>query len=99
MTLLPDWGWTGKVYHVEFTATAADDLERLSKPTAQRIFSKIRWLADNFDLLTPEPLTGQWKGVYKLRAGDYRVLYTFSAAESRITVHFVRHRREVYKLD
>ena len=52
MTLLPGWGWTGKVYHVEFTANAVDDLERLSKPTAQRIFSKIRWLADNFDLLT-----------------------------------------------
>ncbi len=26
-----------------------------------------------------------------------RVLYTFSKAETSITVHFVRHRREVYK--
>ncbi|MBN1875456.1 MAG: type II toxin-antitoxin system RelE/ParE family toxin [Anaerolineae bacterium] len=85
------------MYHVEFAATAADDLGRLNKPTAQRIFTKIKWLAENFPVLTPEPLTGQWEGVYKLRVGDYRVLYTFSRAESTIIVHFVRHRREVYK--
>jgi mRNA interferase RelE/StbE len=85
------------MYKVEFTPTAADDLARLNKTIAQRIFTKTRWLAENFDMLTPEPLAGQWAGVYKLRVGDYRVLYTFSKAESSITVHFVRHRREVYK--
>lgn len=85
------------MYHVEFTPTAADDLARLNKAIAQRIFTKIRWLAENFDVLTPEPLTGQWEGVYKLRVGDYRVLYTFSKAETSMTMHFIRHRREVYK--
>ncbi|HQE93979.1 MAG TPA: type II toxin-antitoxin system RelE/ParE family toxin [Anaerolineae bacterium] len=85
------------MYRVEFTPTAADDLAHLNKSVAQRIFTKIKWLAENFEALTPEPLTGQWEGVYKLRVGDYRVLYTFNRAESSITVHFVRHRREVYK--
>jgi len=85
------------MYQVEFTPTAAEDLARLNKPIAQRILTKIRWLAENFQALTPEPLTGQWEGVDKLRVGDYRVLYTFSKTETSITVHFVRHRREVYK--
>ena len=85
------------MYHVEFTPTAAEDLARLNKPITQRILTKIRWLAENFQVLTPEPLTGQWDGVYKLRVGDYRALYTFSKTETSITVHFVRHRREVYK--
>lgn len=85
------------MYHVTFTATAVEDLTRLSKPIAQRILIKIRWLAENFPVLTPEPLTGRWSGVYKLRVGDYRVLYTFDHADTSITVHFVRHRREVYK--
>jgi mRNA-degrading endonuclease RelE of RelBE toxin-antitoxin system len=31
--------------------------------------------------------------------GDYRVLYTFSKTETSITVHFVRHRRDVYKTE
>jgi mRNA interferase RelE/StbE len=85
------------MYQVAFTAIATDDLAILTKTIAQRILTKIRWLADNFEVLTPEPLTAQWEGVYKLRVGDYRVLYTFSKAEASITVHFVRHRREVYK--
>ncbi len=85
------------MYQVEFTPTAENDLGSLNKAIAQRIFTKIRWLAENFDSLTPEPLTGQWKGVYKLRVGDYRVLYTFNPGEQIIIVHFVRHRREVYK--
>lgn len=85
------------MYHVAFTPTAAENLARLNTPIAQRILTKIRWLADNFQVLTPEPLTGQWEGVYKLRVGDYRALYTFSNTETSITVHFVRHRGEVYK--
>ena len=85
------------MYSVKFTPTAVDDLARLNKPIAQRIFTKIRRLAENFEALTPEPLAGQWDGIYKLRIGDYRVLYTFNKAEPSLTVHFVRHRREVYK--
>ena len=87
------------MYDVKFTSVAIDDLERLDKPIAQRILTKIRWLADNFDLLRPEPLTGSWKGIYKLRVGDYRVLYTYKTAEKSITVHFIRHRSKVYKID
>lgn len=85
------------MYQVHFTPTAAKDLKRLNKPTAQRIFTKIRWLSENFSTLSPVSLTGQWTGVYKLRAGDYRVLYTFNKTETSITIHFIRHRREVYK--
>lgn len=61
---------------VQFTANAESALAQLDKPIAQRLIKKIRWLAENFDQITPEPLSGQWKGVYKLRVEDYRVLYT-----------------------
>jgi mRNA interferase RelE/StbE len=69
------------MYEVEFTAEAEADLDRLSQSVAQRIFKKIGWLAENFEAITPEPLTSEWKGLFKLRVGDYRVLYTFSQAE------------------
>jgi mRNA interferase RelE/StbE len=86
------------MYEVEFTPEAETDLAHLGKPIAQRILKKLRWLAENFETITPEPLTGPWKGLYKLRVGDYRVLYTFAEAERRtIIVHLARHRREVYK--
>jgi len=85
------------MFQVEFTATAQSDLARLEKPMAQRVLKKLRWLAENFEAITPEALTGQWQGVFKLRVGDYRVLYTSDLEKQRIIVRFVRHRREVYK--
>jgi mRNA interferase RelE/StbE len=85
------------MYHVKFTPDAEADLARLGKPVDQRVLKKLRWLAENFDVITPEPLTGEWQGVLKLRVGDYRILYTFDEAEANIVVHFIKHRREVYK--
>ncbi len=85
------------MFTVVFTPQAESNLTQLDRTIAQRVLRKIRWLAENFDDVTPEPLTGQWQGMYKLRVGDYRVLYTINQPEEQITVHLVRHRREVYK--
>jgi mRNA-degrading endonuclease RelE of RelBE toxin-antitoxin system len=54
-------------------------------------------LAENLDSVTPEPLTGDWKGLFKFRIGSYRALYTINQAERRLTVHVIKHRRDVYK--
>jgi mRNA interferase RelE/StbE len=80
---------------LKFTEEAMDDLAKLEKPIARQVFSKLRWLVENLDLLSPEPLSGDFKGVNKLRVGDYRALYTFD--KTQLVVHFIRHRREVYK--
>ncbi len=85
------------MYEVKFTPDADADLARLDKPIAQQILKKAKWLAENFDSITPEQLTGEWRGVFKLRVGDYRALYTFDRTAQRITIHFVKHRREVYE--
>lgn len=87
------------MYQVEFMSEAENDLARLQKSFAQRVVKRLRWLAENFDVITPEPLTGPWRGVFKLRVGDYRILYTFNKADPpTITVHFIKNRREVYKM-
>jgi mRNA interferase RelE/StbE len=80
---------------LKFTVEAKAGLAKLDTPTARQILKKIGWLAENFELLAPEPLTGEWKGVYKLRVGDYRALYTYD--QKQLVIHFIRHRREVYK--
>jgi len=85
------------VFQVDFTPVAETDLARLDKPIAQRVLKKLRWLAENFETITPETLTGQWQGVLKLRVGDYRVLYTCDREKQKILVYFIRHRREIYK--
>lgn len=85
------------MYRLTYTPDADADLVRLDKLVVQRVLKKLRWLAENFDMLTPEALTGELQGVFKLVIGDYRALYTFDKQERKIIVHAVKHRREVYK--
>ena len=85
------------MYNLEWMPEARDDLAGLDKPIAQRIFNKLCWLAENFEVITPETLTGEWKGLFKLRVGSYRAIYTVDRAERHLTVHLIKHRREIYK--
>jgi mRNA interferase RelE/StbE len=85
------------MYQVNFTPTAESDLSHLDKPIIKRVLKKLHWLAENFETITPEKLSGEFKSVFKLRVGDYRILYTFNRKKQQIIVHFVRHRREIYK--
>jgi len=41
----------------------------------------------------------RWQGrpEFKLRVGDYRVLYEFDARLGRLYLHYVGNRREIYK--
>ena len=96
--LLRAWVFRGSVmYLVRLTPEAEAQLGRLDRPIAQRIFVKLRWLAQHFDETQPKSLTGQLGGIYKLRVGDYRVLYNCSSQEQVLIVHFIGHRRDIYK--
>jgi mRNA interferase RelE/StbE len=83
-------------YTVEFEPEAIEDLDKLDETIRERILTKINWLSNNFDQIKPQSLTGDLSNFFKLRVGDYRVLYDFSRAETLITVIRIRHRREVY---
>ena len=61
---------------IEWTEGAIKDLERLDKPVARRILRRLAWLSKNFQSIVPEPLTGELKGTFKLRIGDWRAVYT-----------------------
>ncbi len=81
-------------WSVEFRPDALKGLSRLSAPVAQRVLTKIKWLAENYDLVRHEALSAELKGLFKLRIGDYRAIY--SAQAHVITIHLAGHRREIY---
>jgi mRNA interferase RelE/StbE len=83
-------------YNVEFTPAALDNLEELTSTIQSRILRKIRWLSENFDDVTPQALSADLSGLFKLRIGDYRVIYSFDAEIEMMTIHKVGHRRDVY---
>jgi len=66
-----------KDYLAEFLPEASGEFATLDKAVAQRILKKLKWLAENFADLTPEPLSGKLKGLFKLRVGSNRVFYSF----------------------
>lgn len=39
----------------------------------------------------------QGRPEFKLRVGDYRVLYEFELSAGRVHLHFVGHRRQIYR--
>jgi mRNA interferase RelE/StbE len=82
---------------VEYEPEAIKDLKQLTPPIRKRIVAKINWLAGNFDQVRPLPLSANLAGFYKLRVGDYRVVYEFDQAIRVITVDRVGHRSEIYE--
>jgi mRNA interferase RelE/StbE len=70
---------------------------RLDKPVGRRIVERINWLAANLDSVVPEALAGNLAGLYKLRVGDYRVIYETLRQEETIVVHAIGHRSEIYR--
>lgn len=86
------------MYQLAFLPEVEGDLRRLDRPTRQRILDKTQWLVEHADELPHEPLSGQWSGTYKLRVGDYRVVYDLDHEKKVLTVHAVGHRREIYKM-
>ncbi|MEA3441657.1 MAG: type II toxin-antitoxin system RelE/ParE family toxin [Chloroflexota bacterium] len=85
------------MYQINFLDAATKDLSRLDKPNAQRILKRIRWLVENISSIKHQQLSGDFAGLYKLRVGNYRVIYEILYVEHIMIIHLIGHRREIYK--
>jgi mRNA interferase RelE/StbE len=85
------------VYEAAFHPDVARDLKGLDRGIRQRILSKIQWLIEHVEEVRHRPLTAHWEGTYRLRVGDYRVIYGIDQEHRRIVIYAVGHRREVYE--
>ena len=85
------------MYTVRILKSASRELARLDKSIALRMVDRIRWLAENLEEIKPKALTGELSGLYKLREGDYRIIYEIIHQEKVIIIHNIGHRREVYQ--
>ena len=83
-------------YAVEFTPTSIDSLQNAPSTIQERVLRKIRWLSENFDDTKHQSLTANLSDLFKLRVGDYRVIYSFDVEIELVTIHKIGHRRDVY---
>ena len=85
------------MYTLRILDPAITELSDLDKTIAKRIIKKLKWLAENFENIYPEVLKGELSGFYKLRVGNYRIIYEVFQKEKVIIIHLIGHRRDIYK--
>jgi mRNA interferase RelE/StbE len=83
-------------YTILFARSSRRELERLATPLARRIVARIEALASN-----PRP-SGCRKiegsvDLWRIRVGDYRVIYAVDDSRRIVDVTAVRHRSDAYR--
>jgi mRNA interferase RelE/StbE len=83
-------------YEVRLTRSAQKELESLDAGAVKRIFPKIAALSSQ-----PRPsgclkLTDE-ENLWRIRAGDYRVVYEIDDDSEIVRIVYVRHRSKVYR--
>ena len=83
------------MYEVLLERRAERDLKKVSQETFYRIIPKIKALSENPKPAGCRKITGS-KNDWRIRIGDYRIIYEIDEKEKAVKVMRVRHRREVY---
>ena len=83
-------------YRIEFTTAAAKELRKLDPGIRRRILSGIAELGQDPRPAGCKKLVGE-STAWRIRVGDYRILYEVVDNLLLVTVVRVAHRREVYK--
>ena len=84
------------MYQLVIERSAEKDMSRLSDEVHDRVAKAISHLAENPRPHGAKKLAGKDAG-WRIRVGDYRVLYDIADTVRIVRVFRVRHRREVYR--
>ena len=82
-------------YRLAIRPAAERDLRALTSPILRRVDARIQALVDNPRPRGVEHLRGP-QGGFRLRVGDYRILYDVDDAQQVVIIGRVRHRRDAY---
>jgi len=80
-----------EIYSREFDAV----FFRLPPQVQTRILTRIRELGRRLDDFPHTRLQG--RAEFRLRVGDYRVIYTFDVSRNELSLVTLGHRRDVYR--
>jgi len=86
------------LYKVEILKEAVEELSRIDPIWQKRILNKIKILSDNPKNLANKikKLKGKYHEYFRLRVGDYRVIYSQETDRLVILIVRVGHRKEIY---
>jgi mRNA interferase RelE/StbE len=85
-----------KKYKIEWKKSAVKELLNIDKKHISAIIKQIDNLVENPTPIGTKKLVGTEK-TYRLRIGDYRIIYEVDADKIIIRIVRVRHRKDVYR--
>ena len=83
-------------HEIRYKASVERELGKLPKDAARRVLDAIHVKLGN-DPRAGRPLKGGLRGLYRLRVGDYRVVYSFLADEEAVLVLKIADRKDAYR--
>ena len=82
-------------YEIFFRESVYKDFQKIPKKDLKKILSKIHNLSSNPRPPGSEKLTGQ--ETFRIRQGNYRILYSIQDNQLTIWVVKVGHRKDIYR--
>jgi mRNA interferase RelE/StbE len=83
-------------YRIEFTAAAKRQFDKLPADIQRRLAEAVDRIGENPRHTGTVKLSGD-EGLYRARAGDYRIVYRIEDNRLLVLVVKIGHRREVYR--
>jgi len=83
-------------YNILLKPSVERDLRSLPKTVIARVMRQIESLEDEPVPRHSVKLVGA-EQLYRIRVGDYRIVYGIDKEVKQILIHYVRHRREAYR--
>ena len=83
-------------YEIVFARTARKEIEAIDSKTSARILRRIESLSIDPRPSGCEKLKGE-DNLWRIRIGDYRVIYSIFDKEKLIDISIIRHRRDAYR--
>lgn len=85
------------MYQITITQSALKELKQLQKPVVQKIEKLISGLAINPRPVGVKKLKGNNENIYRVRSGDFRVVYAIEDAVRIVEIRKIGHRKDIYQ--
>jgi mRNA interferase RelE/StbE len=82
-------------YKVLIKESAVKELEKIPTKNLEQIIKRIESLSDNPRPKGSQKLSAQER--YRIRQGDYRIIYSILDDQAAVHIYKIGHRREVYR--
>jgi mRNA interferase RelE/StbE len=83
-------------YNVIFTKSSVKELDGVPRKDAQRILRRASKLAEDPRPMGCEKLSA--RPLYRIRQGDYRIVYFINDSNRIVDIIKIGHRREIYRV-